>query len=601
MWTLSTSLVGAAGSNEFSLQNEGTAHIVGSANSSNVEVVRVLNPDTQRELGRMVVGPFGVKLEAITDKLIITPGQSHAASPSSAKFELQPRNDSHSEAIFLRHGDVLHFPSSKSNLMCQWTDSEIQVNSSAAPYRGVVQTPEDETEDESLDKSPAAVVTQNRNSGPRATPQLSHQQSLVIQETPTAARVNSASNCPPADINPSDFAYDTRGPVKDTSLPSREPEAELEPVPETFSTARTGESQGKGPAPQSANGPSPADAPATRLVASKDGLSLGTTSKTSPQVQIPPRSARKRSTSAVKEGSESEHDALASAPKRAKTGKNEEARDARLSSVDTASQKSSRKGKKRRTEALDEAEEHALTRSPLSTQQSTHASTEAYDGPTPKVASSNSTITKSSQAVKFLKKQGGVYVEKLTDDFNILCVRDGELQKKTKVLYAIARGIPIVTDMWLLDSAKEGRILPLSGYKPSTSKQEAEWKFTFDNVFGQPQTPFEGYNIHFTKSLKAVYESFSEVAAVCKAAGANNVTSTRMNTTGDNIVLANNYDDDLEAQKLMKDGVTCYTKDLFTYSIFRGSVDLESDEFKIKAPDDSTPSKEKKKRGRKST
>lgn len=181
-------------------------------------------------------------------------------------------------------------------------------------------------------------------------------------------------------------------------------------------------------------------------------------------------------------------------------------------------------------------------------------------------------------------------------------VRDGDLQKKTKVLYAIARGIPIVTDMWLLDSAKEGRMLPLHAYKPSTSKQEAEWKFKLDDVFGQPQTPFEGYTVHFTKSLKAVYESFPEVVAVCKAAGAKNVTSTRMNTTGDNIVLANNYDDDPEAQKLIKDGVACYTKDLFTYSIFRGFIDLESDEFKIKAPDsESTPSKEKRKRGRKST
>jgi hypothetical protein len=142
----------------------------------------------------------------------------------------------------------------------------------------------------------------------------------------------------------------------------------------------------------------------------------------------------------------------------------------------------------------------------------------------------------------------------------------------------------------------------LSAYKPSTSKQEEEWRFKFDDVFGQPQTPFEGYTIHFTKNLKAIYESFSEVVTVCKAAGAKTVTSTRMNTTDDNIVLANNYDDDPEAQKLIKDGVTCFTKDLFTYSIFRGFLDLQGDEFKIKAPDaDNTPSKGKKKRGRKST
>ena len=181
-------------------------------------------------------------------------------------------------------------------------------------------------------------------------------------------------------------------------------------------------------------------------------------------------------------------------------------------------------------------------------------------------------------------------------------VRDGNLQKKAKVLYAIARGIPIVTDTWLLESAKEGRLLPLSAYKPSIAKQEKEWKFKFDNVFGQPQRPLEGYTLHFTKSLKATFESFPEITAVCTAAGAESVTSTRMKSTGESIVLANNPDDDQEAQKLMKDGVTCYTKDLFMYSIFRGVLDLDSDEFKVKPPAaDSTPSKEKKKRGRKST
>ncbi|EMD90552.1 hypothetical protein COCHEDRAFT_1179488 [Bipolaris maydis C5] len=345
--------------------------------------------------------------------------------------------------------------------------------------------------------------------------------------------------------------------------------------------------------------------PAVGPVTNRTRPSLHTADKSSPQVQIPPKSTKKRNTSAVQEISNFEQEALAVGVKRAKTNNNADAGDARLSSVDTASQKSSKKGKKRptstsRTEALDEAEEADLIRSPQSTQESTCATTEVYNGHPPRVASSNSTITKSSQAVKLLKKQGGAYVEKLADDFNILCVRDGDLQKKTKVLYAIARGIPIVTDAWLLDSAKEGHLLSLSAYKPSTSKQEEDWGFSFDDVFGQPQTPFEGYTIHFTKNLRGVYESFSEVVAVCKAAGAKNVTSTRMNTTGDNIVLANNYEDDPEAQKLIKDGITCYTKDLFTISIFRGHLDLGSDEFKIKAPNaDSTPSKEKKKRGRK--
>ncbi|EUC45611.1 hypothetical protein COCMIDRAFT_36703 [Bipolaris oryzae ATCC 44560] len=562
MWTLvSSSTTVAPGSNEFSLPNEGIAHIIVSAESNHAEVVRVLDPRMQRELGRIIAGPFGVKLEAVNEKLTIIPGQSHAPSPSSAKFELQPRTDNHSEAIFLRHGDILNLSSLESSFTCQWTDSEVQVDSSAVPNaRRIAETPEDEVGDEGLTESKPDARTQNRHFRLRATPQLPQQQSFVVQETPTAARP--------------------------------------EPVSETFSTARTSESQ-------NTNVFQSTEVPAIGSVMNKTRPSLRKADKSSPQVQIPPKSNRKRSTSALRENLKFEQEALTVGIKRTKTNNDEDTRDARLSSIETTSQKSGKKRKKRptstsHTEALDEAEEADLMRSPQSTQDSTCVTTEVYDGHPPRVASSNSTITKSSQAVKLLKKQGGAYVEKLTDDFNILCVRDSDLQKKTKVLYAIARGIPIVTDAWLLESAKEGRLLSLSAYKPSTSKQEEEWGFRFDDVFGQPQTPFEGYTIHFTKNLRGVYESFPEVVAVCKAAGAKNVTSSRMNTTGDNIVLANNYEDDPEAQKLIKDGITCYTKDLFTISIFRGYLDLESDEFKIESPNaDSTPSKEKKKRGRK--
>jgi hypothetical protein len=183
-------------------------------------------------------------------------------------------------------------------------------------------------------------------------------------------------------------------------------------------------------------------------------------------------------------------------------------------------------------------------------------------------------------------------------------VRDGDLQKTPKVLYAIARGIPIVTDQWLYESASAKRLLAVSAFKPSAPKQEEEWKLKLNDIIGQPQTPFLNYHIHFTKSLKAKYASFPEIEVVGKAAGAKNVTTgaAKMKKTGSNIVLADDGDD-VEAQRLMKDGVTCYTKDFFTFSILRGVLDLESDEFKIEgvATAADTPSKEpKKKRGRKS-
>jgi hypothetical protein len=117
------------------------------------------------------------------------------------------------------------------------------------------------------------------------------------------------------------------------------------------------------------------------------------------------------------------------------------------------------------------------------------------------------------------------------------------------------------------------------------------------------RTHSENRTIHFTKSLKSFYSPFTEIEAVCKAAGAKSITSSRMNKTlhGDILVLALDAED-AEAQKLTQDGMTCYHRDLITYSILRGSLDLESDEYRIEvAAAAAAAPKEKKRKSRKST
>jgi hypothetical protein len=177
--------------------------------------------------------------------------------------------------------------------------------------------------------------------------------------------------------------------------------------------------------------------------------------------------------------------------------------------------------------------------------------------------------------------------------------KDGDLRKTSKVLLAIAHGIPIVTDKWLLDSAKATYLLSISAYKLSAPKQEKDWNFKLDDVLGQPQAPFKDHTMHFTKSLKASYKPFTEIETVCKSAGVKSITSKRTIETGDTIVLALD-DEDPEAQKLIQDGVKCYHRDLIAYSILRGSLDLDSDEFRIEGAAAEAP-KEKKRKGRKST
>jgi hypothetical protein len=144
--------------------------------------------------------------------------------------------------------------------------------------------------------------------------------------------------------------------------------------------------------------------------------------------------------------------------------------------------------------------------------------------------------------------------------------------------------------------------LSVDAYRPSAPKQEKEWKFKLGDVIGQPQTPFEAYTIHFTTSAHALYKPFNEIEQVCKAAGANKVTKKKMDKSEKVIVLAVEGEDK-EAEKLMQDGIVCYSRHLLSMSIIRGTLNLASDEFKIatsvNGEDASTPKETRTRRGRK--
>lgn len=151
-----------------------------------------------------------------------------------------------------------------------------------------------------------------------------------------------------------------------------------------------------------------------------------------------------------------------------------------------------------------------------------------------------------------------------------------------------------MTDRWLIDSAVAEHFLPTQGFQPNVSEQELEWRFSLKDISGIPQRPFKGQTIHFTSKLQAQYAAFAEIEQVCYAAGATKVTKKKFSK--DSIVLAADIGDE-EAEKLMEDSTTCYIRDLIPMSIFRGKLDLDSEEFKIK---DVTSKTKKTKKGRKS-
>jgi hypothetical protein len=543
------------------------------------------------------VGPWGAKLEAVAEALLVGSRHANRDDVQAEKYQLQPRVGGHTEILLLRPGDVISSSKATTSLTCVWQPaSEVQVSSSAAEgvkehpngLDGVAETPEEEreeeTEDEDIDDTLTAVkATQSKSQQPQATPQLSHQRSVIVQETPTTARVNGVTDY----SNESGIEIDQPKLVEDAPV--------VEPTdPEPYSTARTGQSQNgttptiKGEEHQDGhlqvpdeNFPELDDVSAEMT---NDVTELPS-KRRHPKVVV---KSNKRPSPVVEEpGSGLQH--VEPAAKRAKRAapSDNDTQDSRLShiSVDTSpATATAKKGRKRKSavQELEEVVETTPSRSQKGSQRSVSAPTaEPYLGDTPRVATSNSSITDKSQAVKFLKKLGGTLVESAKESFNVLCVRDGDLHKTSKVLQAIAAGTPIVTDKWLTDSAKASQFLSVDAYRPSAPRQEKEWKFKLDDVIGRPQTPFNGYTIHFTTSAHALYKPFTEIEQVCKAAGAQKVTTKKKVAKGDKVIVLAMEGEDKEAEKLMQDGVTCYYRHLLPMSIFRGTLDLDSDEFKI--------------------
>lgn len=174
-------------------------------------------------------------------------------------------------------------------------------------------------------------------------------------------------------------------------------------------------------------------------------------------------------------------------------------------------------------------------------------------------------------------------------------MKDGPILKTPKLLQAVARGIPIVTDKWLCDSAATSRFLPLDLYIPPGL--EGVWKIPQGRLF-------ESYTIYFTPALKAYYKtSFAAIERLCKAVGARRVVSKKpggkdLYETATIFLAEAEGDKDVPA--LLEGGHTCHTKDFLTHSIVAGTVDLSNEEFKVLAEESKPVKAAKKGRGRSS-
>ncbi|KAF2643880.1 hypothetical protein P280DRAFT_546763 [Massarina eburnea CBS 473.64] len=495
---------------------------------------------------------WGARLEARNEPMTVIPASPQTDTTvgvgASEAYVLQPSSEGYTEVLLLRNGDVLN--SSRvpnAHIVLKWRASEVQVNSSETP-KGEIPDSEDVSADAEARSNPGAdteddedldqTVTDVQIVASRATPLPSTARTQVIQETPTTNHTNKA-------LSKSFSAAPQKHEDSDDAVPSAE-----EGAPKDGEDVEMINGKDETPAP-------------SEPVSNR---------RRHPIVKIDNRKNKRQSPGAE------EKEALNLPSRSAKRQKSGDAAEktekATPGTAQKAAPKSTAKGKKRQSNITQEA----TPTPPRSQRGSQNSLTGDYEGNPPRVVFSNSSIKPNSQFIKFLKSKDGAHVDKVDDECNVLCVKEGSLVKTPKLLQSIALGIPIVTDKWLIDSSRAGRLLPLTSYIPSAPTQEKEWNFSFSAIWNTPQnTLFDGYIIHFTPALKNDYATFAEIEQVCKAVGAKKVVSkkpTQKDAENENTIVLAKDETDAEAV----DGA-CFSKDLLTNSILRGAVDLENEEF----------------------
>lgn len=352
-------------------------------------------------------GPGGVKLQAL-ETLLVRNESSRADLSFSAsgyapdeQYKLDPITDRRCEIILLRPGDVITSPDASSSVSYVWVAPEVQVNSSATNARQaessmtknqIDETPEEETEKEekaAVTEVPVTQpVTQPTKSQLSATPHLPKDRSMVVHETPTANRILERDDF---NVAPSNEAH---------HIEATSPLPGVIPITETFSTARTARSP---------------------------NVELGTDQKrphSSTEVRVGNR-RRKRQDPELSPSLEVTPAADEPLSKRTKAINTLEEEEGNIRQAGPFDNTNANPGRmtysakaKRRTTTNSEA---TPTKSSRSSQRSATATTvAAYEGPSPRVAISNSSIKEDSPMVRFLRKQGGVLINNVEDNCNVL-------------------------------------------------------------------------------------------------------------------------------------------------------------------------------------
>lgn len=203
--------------------------------------------------------------------------------------------------------------------------------------------------------------------------------------------------------------------------------------------------------------------------------------------------------------------------------------------------------------------------------------------------SSSSTVKDSIAYTNFLRQHNIKHVKNAAD-CDVLCTGKGEVKRTSNLILTVLRGKAVVTDQWVIQSATSKKLLDTTDFIPESPARAKDWGTSLGDAICRGRRglkPLEGWTINFTPNLKKeLNKNWSELKDICLAAGADAVQAMIPRKTprelGSTVVVVAAANDPDEAA-LEERGWKMFSKEIITYSVLRGKLDADSDEFLMKS------------------
>ncbi|KAI4118499.1 MAG: hypothetical protein LQ338_007396 [Usnochroma carphineum] len=200
---------------------------------------------------------------------------------------------------------------------------------------------------------------------------------------------------------------------------------------------------------------------------------------------------------------------------------------------------------------------------------------------------SSTRVEESTVYTRFLRQHNVKQVKNIAD-CDILCTGKGELKRTSNLILAVLMGKEVVTDQWVIQSATEKKLLDTADFVPESPARTREWGTSLSDAIDRGRhglKPLQGWTINFTPSVKKeLGKSWSELKEVCLAAGADAVQAMiprkSPEESSPTVVIATSHEPD--ESTLEERGWRLFSKDIITFSVLRGGLDADSDEFLMK-------------------